>query len=77
MHFSSEPITTQRFVVPLRLKSVGVVCLLTLLGLVSCSSAMAAHRLVLQGKGRLAIVDSNGNLQWEMPWGGIHDIHVR
>jgi hypothetical protein len=37
---------------------------------------VAAHRLVLQGNGKLAIVDANGNYEWEMPWDGIHDIHV-
>ena len=35
------------------------------------------HRLVTQGNGKLAIVDMQGNIEWEMPWGGIHDIHTR
>ncbi|MFN3150131.1 PQQ-binding-like beta-propeller repeat protein [Bremerella sp.] len=33
-------------------------------------------RLVMQGNNKLAIVDQEGAIEWEMPWGGIHDIHV-
>lgn len=36
----------------------------------------AAHKVVVQGKGKLAIVKENGDIEWEMGWGGIHDIHV-
>jgi outer membrane protein assembly factor BamB len=36
----------------------------------------AAHRVVMQGNGKLAIVAANGQVDWEMKWGGIHDIHV-
>jgi outer membrane protein assembly factor BamB len=43
----------------------------------SCaSSATAQHRVITQGKGKLAIVDAEGKIEWEMDWGGIHDIHV-
>ncbi|MCA9246096.1 MAG: PQQ-binding-like beta-propeller repeat protein [Planctomycetales bacterium] len=35
----------------------------------------AAHRLIVQGNGKLAIVAADGDIEWEMPWGGIHDIH--
>jgi outer membrane protein assembly factor BamB len=35
----------------------------------------SGHRLVIQGNGKLAVVDRKGNIEWEMPWGGIHDIH--
>ncbi len=35
-----------------------------------------AHEVLLQGKGKLAKVDAAGSIVWEMPWGGIHDIHV-
>lgn len=38
--------------------------------------ASAEHRLIVQGKGRLAIVAASGDVEWEMKWGGIHDIHV-
>ena len=34
------------------------------------------HRLITQGNGKLTIVDKDGTIEWEMPWGGIHDIHV-
>ncbi|RCS54804.1 hypothetical protein DTL42_06690 [Bremerella cremea] len=34
------------------------------------------YRLVMQGNDKLAIVDQDGKIEWEMPWGGIHDIHV-
>jgi outer membrane protein assembly factor BamB len=30
----------------------------------------------VQGNGKLAIVDRQGEIEWEMPWGGIHDLHV-
>jgi len=30
----------------------------------------------MQGNGKLAIVDASGSVEWEMEWGGIHDIHV-
>jgi outer membrane protein assembly factor BamB len=36
----------------------------------------AAHRVVMQGKGKLAIVSTAGDVEWEIKWGGIHDIHV-
>jgi outer membrane protein assembly factor BamB len=38
--------------------------------------ARAEHRVLLHGGPRLAIVEANGTVSWEMPWGGIHDIHV-
>lgn len=40
-----------------------------------CSASEAAHRFATQGENRLAIVDAAGLVEWEMPWGGIHDIH--
>lgn len=36
----------------------------------------AQHRLALQGNGKLAIVDRDGKIEWQMQWGGIHDLHV-
>lgn len=41
------------------------------------ASNEVSHRVVIQGNGKLAVVDARGNIEWEMPWGGIHDIHVR
>lgn len=38
--------------------------------------APAQHRVLVQGNGKLAIVDVGGKVEWEMPWGGIHDVHV-
>jgi len=36
----------------------------------------AGHRLAVGGDGRLAIVAADGSIEWEMPWGAIHDLHV-
>jgi outer membrane protein assembly factor BamB len=38
--------------------------------------APAQHRVLVQGNGKLAIVDAKGQVEWEMPWDGIHDLHV-
>ncbi|MDA1265165.1 MAG: PQQ-binding-like beta-propeller repeat protein [Planctomycetota bacterium] len=34
------------------------------------------HPLIVQGNGKLAILDAEGAVEWEVPWGGIHDVHV-
>jgi hypothetical protein len=47
-------------------------CLLGFVG----SSLAEGHRLITQGKGKLAIVEKDGEISWEMKWGGIHDIHI-
>lgn len=52
-----------------------VACVAALIGCTALE-AHAAHRFVLQGDKRLAIVGVDGRVEWEMPWGGIHDIHV-
>jgi outer membrane protein assembly factor BamB len=39
-------------------------------------STSAQQRVMLQGNGRLVTLDPAGKIEWEMPWGGIHDIHV-
>ena len=36
--------------------------------------AVDARDVLLQGKGKLALW-SDSEIDWEMPWGGIHDIH--
>ncbi|QDU89857.1 hypothetical protein Pla175_32530 [Pirellulimonas nuda] len=36
----------------------------------------ADHRVLMQGEGKLAIVAADGAVEWEMPWGPIHDLHV-
>lgn len=38
-------------------------------------NAQAQHRVLLQGNNRLAIIELDGTISWEMPWGGIHDLH--
>ncbi len=49
---------------------------LFLISLTLVSPAAAQHRLLVQGNGKLAIVDAKGQVEWDMPWGGIHDVHV-
>jgi len=38
--------------------------------------ALAQHRLITQGNDKLAVVGRDGNAEWQIPWGGIHDIHM-
>ncbi len=40
------------------------------------ADASINHRVLIQGNGKLAIVEPDGSISWEMPWGGIHDLHV-
>jgi len=48
---------------------------LSVLALAALSLApLHARDVLLQGKGRLALWQ-DGKIAWEMPWGGIHDIH--
>lgn len=54
----------------------GRILLTSVLTIVTVGPAAADHRLLLQGNGRLAIVEPDGRVSWEMPWGGIHDIHL-
>lgn len=49
--------------------------LATLVGF-GCAAAHAEHRFVIQGNNRLAVVAADGTIEWEMPWGGIHDVQV-
>ena len=34
------------------------------------------HALVTQGNGKLVRYGRDGSVEWELPWGAIHDIHV-
>lgn len=43
---------------------------------VPAHAALAQHPLVTQGNGKLALVGKEGKIEWEMKWGGIHDLHV-
>ena len=55
-----------------------VVCVIGFAALLSgVSPAWSQHRVITQGNDQLAIVGPNGQIEWEMKWGGIHDIHVR
>jgi outer membrane protein assembly factor BamB len=40
------------------------------------STAMSAHAVAIQGNGKLAILAADGSTEWEMPWQGVHDIHL-
>src|SRR5262249_1655909 len=40
------------------------------------ATAADGHRFLIQGNGRLAIVAADGRVEWEMPWGAIHDVHL-
>lgn len=44
--------------------------------LLGVASLPAQHRLVTQGNGKLAVVGKDGKIEWEMKWGGIHDLHL-
>jgi hypothetical protein len=51
--------------------------LVALVALLASSAAVEArpHRLLVQGNGKLAIIAVDGSIEWEMPWGPIHDVH--
>lgn len=36
----------------------------------------AQQSVVTQGNGKLVVLNSDGKIEWEMPWEGIHDIHT-
>lgn len=38
--------------------------------------AIAQHRLITQGHGKLVVLNKEAKPEWEMPWGGIHDVQV-
>lgn len=46
-----------------------------LLSLLSMPEVHAQHKVLMQGNGKLAIVGADNKVEWEMPWGGIHDVH--
>ncbi|GAA4439966.1 PQQ-like beta-propeller repeat protein [Bremerella cremea] len=57
------------------LRTWSLLLLLTMVAIPSLAIA-GPFRLVIQGNNKLAIVDTDGKIEWEVPWGGIHDIHV-
>lgn len=50
--------------------------ILAVLCLITPTAAHAQHTVLLQGGDRLAMVSPTGEITWEMPWGGVHDIHL-
>ena len=40
------------------------------------ASLPGEHRLITQGNGKLVILDKQEQIEWELKWGGIHDLHV-
>jgi len=38
--------------------------------------ALAQHTVLVSGNNKLAQVNAKGKVEWEMRWGGIHDIHL-
>jgi outer membrane protein assembly factor BamB len=50
--------------------------LLVLVSLLTFASpTFGQHRVATQGAGKLVVLDAQGDIEWDMPWGGIHDIH--
>ncbi|MBK8101006.1 MAG: PQQ-binding-like beta-propeller repeat protein [Planctomycetes bacterium] len=41
------------------------------------AAARVGHRVLLGAHGRLVRLAADGAIEWQMPWGGIHDLHVR
>lgn len=52
------------------------ICIIAYVTGLSLTGLSLAHEVLLQGEGKLAKVDAEGAIAWEMPWGGIHDIHL-
>lgn len=50
--------------------------MLVLLPARSALQAADGHRVALQGGGKLVVLSADGSVQWQHPWGGIHDLHV-
>ncbi len=50
----------------------GIFSLVSLSG----TTTFAQQKVILQGNEKLAMVSPDGKIDWEMQWGGIHDIHV-
>src|SRR4051812_1012286 len=57
-----------------RLSLIAFVCCCFAVGIQS--PVTAQHRVILQGNDKLAMLSDAAKPEWEMKWGGIHDIHV-
>ena len=49
---------------------------LLLLATFLCACSTPGHRILTQGNGKLCILAPTSEVEWQMPWGGIHDLHV-
>lgn len=50
--------------------------LVLLASVVLVRPAWAQHRVIMQGNGKLAIVEKDGSVAWQMDWQGVHDLRV-
>lgn len=41
----------------------------------SSAARVWGHEVLLQGNGRLVILNETGEITWERQWGGLHDLH--
>ena len=57
-------------------RSSSVLAIALLMLVFSGFASAGPFRLVMQGNNKLAIVDQEGKVEWEIRWGGIHDVHV-
>ena len=59
---------------PFQFAAIAVLCC----SLMSASGqmALAQHKVILQGNDKLVVVQPDGKVEWELNWGGIHDIRV-
>ncbi len=59
-----------------RLVAIATALFAACFNLSSLGAEGGGRRLIVQGKGNLTIVAFDGQVEWSMPWGAIHDIHV-
>jgi outer membrane protein assembly factor BamB len=60
----------------MRISITTALALTLLVAVAESNAADVAHTVLVQGKGKLAIVNTKGKIEWEMKWGGVHDIWV-
>ena len=58
----------------MRISTITAFALASLVIGVEANAVDVAHTVLVQGNGKLAIVDARGEIEWEMKWGGVHDI---
>jgi hypothetical protein len=57
------------------IRSLAVASLGLLVACVSTAPGPIGHPVILQGNGKLVQLARDGAVEWELPWGGIHDLH--